>query len=224
MKKLLIYGNGAMARLLYSYARHDREICGFTVDDHCMIKQNSFCGLALVPFSQVETIFDPSDCEMIVAVGFIEMNDLRARKFEEARVKGYSFGSYVHASMVRNDDVSIGKNCVILDHVAIHPGCTIQSGVFIAGNVNIGHDCNVGADSWINAGVTIAGGCTVGERCFFGVNSSLGHGVKLGVQNFIAANTFVGRDTRDNEVYLSEPGQLFRLKSQAFLKFSRIFG
>jgi sugar O-acyltransferase (sialic acid O-acetyltransferase NeuD family) len=223
MKKLLIYGNGAMARLLYSYVRHSREVCGFTVDDQCMFQQDSFCNLALVPFTQVETVFDPTECEMIIAIGFIDMNDLRARKYEEAKAKGYSFGSYVHASMLRHEGVSIEENCIILDHVSIHPGCTIRRGVFITSNVNLGHDCVIGANTWINAGVAMGGGCTVGERCFMGVNSSLGHGVKLGAQTFIAANTFVGHDTQDNEVYVSEAGQLFRLNSKAFLKFSRIF-
>lgn len=222
MKKLLIYGNGAMARVLYSYARRTREVCGFTVDDQCMVSQDRFCGLDLVRFSLVEMTFDPADCEMIIAVGFIEMNDLRARKYEEAKAKGYSFSSYVHPSMLLHDGVSIEENCIILDHVSIHPGCSVGRGVFITSNVNLGHDCAIGANSWICSGVAIAGGCTVGEGCFFGVNSSLGHGVKLGAQTFVAANTFIARDTRANEVYLSEPGQLFRLKSKAFLKFCRL--
>lgn len=223
MKKLLIYGNGAMARLLYSYVRHTREVCGFTVDDQCMVNQDSYCGLMLAPFSQVEAIFNPNDCEIIIAVGFIEMNDLRARKYQEAKAKGYSFSSYVHTSLLKHDGVTIDENCIILDHVSIHPGCTIRCGVFISSNVNLGHDCEIGANSWVNAGVAISGGCTVGECCFFGVNASLGHNVKIGSHNFISANTFIGRNTQDDEAYLSEPGQLFRLKSKALLKFSRIF-
>lgn len=222
MRKLLIYGNGAMARVLYSYVRRTREVCAFTVDDHCMGGQDRFCGLPLLPFSKLEAVCDPRSHEMIIAVGFVEMNDLRVRKYEEAKAKGYPFASYVHDSVLQHDDVRIDENCIILDHVSIHPGCTIERGVFITGNVGVGHDCNIGAGCWINSGVAIGGGCTLGERCFMGVNSSLGHGVKLGAQTFVAANTFIARDTLANEVYLSEPGQLFRLKSQAFLKFSRL--
>ena len=32
----IIYGNGSMARVLYSYARHSMGIDGFTVDDACI--------------------------------------------------------------------------------------------------------------------------------------------------------------------------------------------
>lgn len=223
MKDLLIYGNGAIARLLHSYIRHSRKVCGFTVDDHCLVGTGIFCDLPLVPFSRVQDIFYPPECEMIIAVGFIDMNDLRAEKYRQAREKGYTFASYVHESVFKHDGVSIEDNCVILDHVSIHAGCTIQRGVFISSNVNLGHDCNIGSFSWINAGVSIGGGCKIGACSFFGVNASLGHGVKLGEYNFIAANTFIARDSKDNEVYLSEPGQLFRLKSKSFIKFSRIF-
>jgi sugar O-acyltransferase (sialic acid O-acetyltransferase NeuD family) len=221
--KIVIYGNGAMARVLHSYARRGMDVCGFTVDDACIAEEAAaFCDVPLVPFSRVQESFDPTAHRMIVAVGFAEMNELRERKSDEARRKGYSFASYVHESCCRHDGVAIGENCVILEHVSIHPGSSVGDGTFICGNVNIGHDCTIGPYNWINAGVSIAGGCRVGPGGFFGVNASVGQGVALGARNFIAANTLVTKTTGDDEVYLSAPGQLFRLKSKAFLKFSRM--
>lgn len=223
--KTIIYGNGAIARLLFSYARHSMDIAGFTVDDVCIAENTqSFLGLPLVPFSGVEKRFEPDAHAMIIAVGFVEMNALRARKYMEAGEKGYRFASYIHESVLMHDDVVIEENCVILDHVSIHPGCRIGRGTFVSSNVNIGHDCRVGEANWINSGVAIAGGCEIGAGCFFGVNSSTGHGLHIEARNFIAANTLVNKSTEADQVYLSEPGQLFRLKSKAFLKFSRIFG
>lgn len=223
--KTIIYGNGAIARLLYSYARHSMDIAGFTVDDVCITADaDTFLGLPLVPFSRVEKQFDPGYHNMIIAVGFVEMNALRTRKYLEAGQKGYRFASYVHESVLMHDDVVIEENCMILDHVSIHPGSRIGRGTFVSSNVNIGHDCSVGEANWINSGVAIAGGCEIGAGCFFGVNSSTGHGLRIGVRNFAAANTFINRHTEADQVYLSEPGQLFKLKSIAFLKFSRIFG
>ncbi|GBG15961.1 uncharacterized protein NMK_3581 [Novimethylophilus kurashikiensis] len=224
MQKIVIYGNGAMARVLFSYAKHSMQICGFTVDDHCIPDDiNSFCNLPLIPFSKVQDQFPPSIYKVIVAVGFREMNELREKKYEEAAEKGYSFARYIHESVIMHDDVHIADNCIILDHVSIHPGCNIGRGVFISSNVNIGHDCVVEPNCWINSGVSIAGGCHIGSGSFFGVNSSAGHGIRMGAQNFIAANTVITKNTNNHEVYLSEPGQLFRLSSKSFLKFSRIF-
>lgn len=221
MSKLVIYGNGAMARVLYAYARRSMDVAGFTVDDACIEQAGSgFQGLPLAPFSRVREAFDPVDHEMIIAVGYLEMNALRQRKYLEAREMGYRFASYVHDSVLRHDDLVIEENCIILDHVSIHPGSRIGPGSFISSNVNIGHDCQVGAGNWINAGVSIAGGCRIGEGCFFGVNASTGHGLEIGSRNFIAANTLVNKNTRDDEVYLSEPGQRFPMSSRAFLTFS----
>ena len=221
--KTIIYGNGAIAKLLFSYARHSMEIAGFTVDDACIVDNtDSYLNLPLIPFSQVEKIFPPSLHNMIIAVGFIEMNALRTRKYLEARKKSYSFTSFVHDSVFMHDDVTIEENCVILDHVSIHPGCRIEVGTFISSNVNLGHDCIVGKSNWINSGVSIAGGCNIGEGCFFGVNSSATHGLHIGAHNFIAANTLINKNTEENQVYLSEPAQLFRLKSDAFLRFSQV--
>jgi sugar O-acyltransferase (sialic acid O-acetyltransferase NeuD family) len=223
--KTLIYGNGAIAKLLFSYARHSMNIVGFTVDDICIENQTGeYLGKPLVPFSRVEDIFDPATHQMIVAMGFIDMNDLRLKRYEEAKKKGYQFTSYIHESVILHDDVHIDENCMILDHVSIHPGCTIEKGTFISSNVNIGHDCHIGSFCWINSGVAVAGGCDLGSGSFFGVNASIGHGLNIGKCNFIASNTLINKSTEDEQVYLSEPGQLFRLKSTSFLNFSRVLG
>jgi len=223
--KTVIYGNGATARLLFSYARRSMKIAGFTVDDQCIADDaDRHLGLPLVPFSRVEAQFPPASHNMIIAVGFIEMNELRARKSLEARQKSYGLTTYVHDSVCMHDDVTIEENCMILDHVSIHPGCTIGEGTFVSSNVNIGHHCSVGGYNWINSGVALGGGCQVGEACFFGVNASAAHDLRIGARNFIAANTLINKHTEDDQVYLSEPGQLFRLKSEAFLKFSRMVG
>jgi sugar O-acyltransferase (sialic acid O-acetyltransferase NeuD family) len=225
MMKTLIYGNGAMARTVYSYARNSNGVVGFTVDENCIPEgETLFQGLPLVPFSRVETVFDPRQHSMIVAVGFVQMNRLRQRKWEESAHKGFGLTGYVHHSVIRHDDVSIGDGCIILDHVSIHAGSNIGRGSFISSNVNVGHDCRIDEWNWINSGVAIGGKCTIGQGCFFGVNSAATDGITLGQRNFVAANTLINRNTEDNQVYLSEPGQLFRLESDAFLRFARITG
>jgi sugar O-acyltransferase (sialic acid O-acetyltransferase NeuD family) len=223
MIKTVIYGNASMARVLYSYAKHSMDICGFTVDDNCIQdKFNEFCGLPLVPFSKVQDVFNPGICKMIIAIGFIDMNDLRKKKYQEAKKKGYSFASYIDNTVGLHEGVCIDENCVILDFVSIHPDTKIGAGTFISSNVNIGHTCTIESYNWISSGVSIAGGCFVGDGCFFGVNSSLANGVRIGKHNFVGANTLINKDTNDDEVYISEAGQLSRLSSKFFLKFNKI--
>lgn len=225
MHKTIIYGNGAMARVVYSYARHTHDIAGFTVDDVCLANnERTLMGLPLVPFSQVEQLFSPLSHQMIIAIGFVDMNCLRLRKYDESKAKGYTFTSYIHPGMMLHDDVEIGENSIVLDYVSIHSGCKLGHSTFISSNVNLGHDCVLHPGNWINAGVSIAGGCLLKQGSFLGVNASLGHGVELGEHNFIAANTLITQSTDDKAVFLSETGQRFKLDSQAFLGFASVLG
>jgi sugar O-acyltransferase (sialic acid O-acetyltransferase NeuD family) len=222
--KIVIYGNGAIAKVVFSYINKKTEVAAFTVDDACIASGvNSFCGMPLIPFNSVQKVFDPQKYSIIIAIGFMEMNELRSLKYEEAQHKGYSLATFIHESVIIHDEVFIEEGCIILDHVSIHPGSRILRGTFISSNVNIGHDCMIESFNWINSGVSIAGGCYIGSGCFFGVNSSVAHNLKIGKQNFIAANTLVNKNTRDGDVYISEAGQLFQLSSKSFLKFARIF-
>lgn len=221
---LIIYGNGPMAKVVFSYARHIAEIAGFTVDDHCIAEGGErFCGRPLVPFSAVEQVFNPHEHRMMIAVGFREMNALRERKYWEARQKGYDCPSYVHETVVQHADVAVEDNCMILDHVCIHPDCKIGRGTFISSNASIGHSCTLGPFNWINSGVTISGGCRTGRGCFFGVNSSMAHKIEMGTEVFVGANTLINKPAKDGEVYLSPAGELFPSKSRFFLNFRNIF-
>lgn len=220
---VVIYGVGAIARLVFSYVRRHRSVLGFTVDDALVASEDArFCDLPLARWSGAERIYDPAACEMLIAVGFREMNELRRRKHAEGKAKGYRFASYVDPGVIHHDGVTIGENCVVLDHVSIHPGCTLGPSVFISSTVNLGHDCTIGDGAWINSGVAVGGGTRIGEGAFLGVNAAIGHGVTLGPRTFVGANTLVDRDTEPDAVMLSPPGEKFRLKSEAFLRFARL--
>lgn len=219
--KVIIYGNGAMAKVLYSYMKINTEVIAFTVDEECIESQN-FCGLPLIPFDKIDKIYSPEYYQMINSIGFIEMNELREKKYYEAKQKGYKFTNYIHESLIQHDDVIIEENCIIYESVSIHPGSIIKKGTFISSNVSIGHDTQIGEFNWINSGVSIAGSCKIGKNCFFGVNSSLANNISIGTSNFISANTLVNSNTKDNEVFLSEPGQPIKISSKNFLNFSKL--
>jgi sugar O-acyltransferase (sialic acid O-acetyltransferase NeuD family) len=218
---LLIYGNGAVARLVFSFVRRTRTVIGFTVDDAVMQGETSFCGLPLYPFSAIEQHAPPSACDMLIAIGFVDMNRLRLRKYEEAKAKGYRFASYVDPGLILHDGVSIGENTIILDHTSIHAGCSIGANVFITSNVNLGHDCEIGDGAFINAGVSLAGGCKVGDGAFFGVNACAAHGVSIGAHAFIGANTLADKDVPEAGVIISPGGTPFRLNAHDFVRFTR---
>jgi sugar O-acyltransferase (sialic acid O-acetyltransferase NeuD family) len=217
-KKLIIYGNGQMARMFLHFAQLEHEVVAFTVD-RSILSDAVIEGIPVIPFEEIETCYSPADHCLIIAVGYLEMNLLRARKYQEGLAKGYAFASYIHSSIVRHSSVSVGENTIILDHAAIHPYTQIGNSVFIASNASIGHGCRIEDNCWINSGVAIGGETVIGNATFLGINATIGDNIQIGEKCFVGANTLVTRSTSAEEVYISASGERFPMSSQAFLQF-----
>lgn len=217
-RKLVIYGNGQMARMFLHFARLEYEVVAFTVD-RSVLTDTLIEGLPIVAFEDLASVYPSADHCLITAVGYRDMNDLRARKYQAGRAMGYAFASYVHPSVVRHACVTVGENTIVLDHVALHPYTSIGNSVFIASNASIGHGCTIGDHCWINSGVSIGGETEIGEATFLGINATIGDNIRVGRQCFVGANTLVARDTLAEEVYVSPSGERFPMTSRAFLQF-----
>lgn len=216
--RLIIYGNGQMARMFLHFARLEFDVVGFTVDRD-VLTDTTIEDLPVVAFDALESVFPPAGHRLITAVGYREMNDLRGRKYDEARARGYAFARYVHPSVVRHPNVVIGENTIVLDHVALHPYTTLGHSVFVASNASIGHGCRIGDLCWINSGVSVGGETVVGEASFLGINATLGDNIEIGRQCFVGAQTLVTRSTDAETVHVSPAGERFPMTSRAFLQF-----
>src|SRR5687767_11355832 len=96
MSKVVIVGAGKIADEAYFYLTNDseHEIVAFTVDA-AFVGEGVKWGLPVVPFEEVERTYPPADYRMFVAMGYQELNKLRARKYQQAKTKGYELISYV---------------------------------------------------------------------------------------------------------------------------------
>lgn len=220
-KPIIIYGNGHIAKMLYHFIKVEHDVACFTVDKHC-IDDHACESLPVIPFSDITQDFPAARFDMLIAVGFSDMNNLRERKYLEATEKGYQLINYIHPSVVLHDNVTLGHNNIILDHASIHPYTTLGNGNFISSNTNLGHGCTLGNFCWINAGVSVGGETTLGNKCFYGMNASISNGLNIADESFIGAHTFIAHNTLEKEVYLSDSGKKFRLDSEHFLKFSAV--
>lgn len=215
---LVIYGNGQMARMLHEFVRHDFDVAAFTVDAS-VIGEPTLDGKPVRAFETLEQSHPPGSCQMIMAVGHVQMNRLRAARFLEAKARGYAFTNYVHPSVVRHPSVQWGENNVVLDHVAIHPFSKVGNGNFICSNASIGHGCTIDDDCLINSGVSIAGETHIQSGCFIGVNATIGDNLTVGDHCYIGANTLIAKSTQAAQTYISAPGERFPMASDDFLKF-----
>ena len=109
MKKVIIFGTGQFAKIIHQYLANDSdiEVVAFTANES-YIKDDSFCGLPVVPFEKVESSYPSNEYQMFVAVGYSNLNKKRAGIFEQAKSKGYKLVSYIHPSVVVVGDFEFG--------------------------------------------------------------------------------------------------------------------
>jgi sugar O-acyltransferase (sialic acid O-acetyltransferase NeuD family) len=221
MEKIIIYGNGKIAKIVYHFLKKSFNVVGFTVDKK-YIQENSIEGLPLISFEDVQEKYNANEHKMIIAVGYIQMNSVREQKYQEAKEKGYNFVNYIHPSVEIHENTKIGENNIILDHVAIQPYASIGNSNFLWSNATLAHGSSIEDTNWITSGVVISGDVTLKSKCFLGVNSTVGHNITIESENFIGANTLVTKNTSEKEVFISKDGEKFRLDSKRFLEFAGV--
>ncbi len=221
MEKILIYGNGKIAKIVYQFIKKQFNVVAFSVDKDYM-EEETIEGLPLVAFEDIQDKYSPDKYKMLIAVGYVQMNSIREKKYLEAKEKGYSFINYIHPSVEMHDNVQIGENNIILDHATIQPYVTMGNSNFVWSNAVVAHGSTVGDTNWITSGVVVSGDATIKSKCFLGANATIGHNITIEDENFIGANTLVTKSTKEKEVFISKEGEKFRLDSQRFLQFTGV--
>ncbi|MEY2494823.1 MAG: hypothetical protein QOJ45_1315 [Verrucomicrobiota bacterium] len=221
MKSIVLFGTGKIAEVLFYFLRYhsDFEVAACTAD-RSFLPGETWQGIRAVAFEEVEQFFPPDQYGMFVALGYQELNGLRARKCSEAKAKGYSLISYVHPESGLPQDCEYGENCFIMNHVMIHPRVRLGNDVFVWSGAMIGHHSTIGDHCWLTSCANISGVVTVGKNCFFAVNATIAHNVVIGDECFIGANALVTKCTDDRQVFLAEHTKPFRLTSHQFLRMS----
>ncbi|MDH3754238.1 MAG: acetyltransferase [Acidimicrobiia bacterium] len=221
-RDIVVFGAGKIAQVASSYIATDPDvsIIGYTCDaEH--VDADTFEGLPLVAFEEVAERFPPDRAEMFIALGYQDMNDLRAARLAAARDLGYRPATFVHPAVELTPDISIGAGSFITSSVVIQPRVDIGENVFVFGGAVIGHHSTIGDNCWITSHASILGVCTVGPNGFFAANATIGNGLTLGRRCFIGANALVTKDLDDGSVVVSGPSEVLRVNSDQFLRFSR---
>jgi len=205
MSKIVVFGTAAFAEAVHFYLANDseHEVVAFTVHGSHM-NQESFRGLPIVPFETVQTAFPPDDYHMYVAIGAKEVNEVRARVYQEAKAKGYTLISYVNSKCTHWGDTQIGDNCFIFEDNTIQPFVTIGNNVVLWSGNHIGHSVTIGDHCFITSHVVISGHVQIGEKCFVGVNATFRDSIAVGRSCVIGAGALIMKSTKDREVYVPE--------------------
>jgi sugar O-acyltransferase (sialic acid O-acetyltransferase NeuD family) len=218
MERVVLFGNGSVASVAYFTLTHDSpyEVAAFTVDRE-YIKEDTLFGLPVVPFADVESIYPPDEYKMLIAVGYIRVNRLRAEKYYQAKSMGYQLISHVSSKATTWPGLIIGENCVIGANSVIQPFVEIGNDVFIRDVSLVGHHTVIKDHCFLASGVVVSGNVTVEPYCFLGANSTIRNEITIGRECVIGAGALILEDTQKREVYMGKAANLLPIPSDKLL-------
>ncbi len=205
---------GEYARVAAHYLDADspHQVVAFAVDRERM-EADELAGRAVVPFDELAERHPPAEHELLVAVGYAQVNKARAEIFERCASLGYSFISHVSSRSSRAEDVAVGRNSVVFDGCILEPGATIGDDSVLWSGVAVGHDTTVGDHCFLAPRAAVAGGCELGDYCFVGINATIGPGVKLGPECVVGAGVTVLADAERGAVFPAQAAEPAAKKS-----------
>ena len=207
-EKLVIVGAGEFAQIAYEYFICDSpyEVVAFSAEKE-FIRDKELFELPVVPFEELEKLYDPLQYKVFVAVTYTQLNRVRTRLYKEAKRKGFSAISYVSSKAFVWRNVEIGENCFIFENNVIQYHTQIGNNVIIWSGNHIGHRTQIGDNCYIASHAVISGYCEIGENCFLGVNCSLSDRVKVAKDCIIGNGAVVIKDTEEGKVYVGNPAK-----------------
>jgi len=220
-KPLIIFGTGKIAEVVSYYATQE---CGLTVAaftvDRAHKQSDTFLEKPVIAFDELKSMYPVDEFEMFVAVGYHDLNKLRAEKCATAKTLGYKLISIISPKAALPSNVGFGENCFIMPPCIIHPCVQLGNNVFVWSGAMIGHHSIISDNCWLTSSCNIGGNVEMGQNCFVAMNATVSHSVRIGNQCFLGANTLVTKDMEDEKVVISESSKPIKLASSQFLKFS----
>jgi len=212
--QVVVFGIGQWAELAHFYLTHDspHEVVAFTVDRGYLTAE-SFAGLPVVHFDEVERHYPPGQVSMFIPMSFKKMNHVRARKYDDAVARGYALVSYVSSKATTFPGFVCGDNCFILEDNTIQPFVTIGNDVVMWSGNHIGHHSTIKDHVTITSHVVISGCCTIEPFCFFGVNATVRDETHVARDTLVGMGSVIARDTKEFEVYQAAATEPARVRS-----------
>ena len=215
--RVVIFGTTEMAIMTHFYLTHDspHEVVAFTVDRD-FIKEKTLCGLPVVPFEDIESLYPPADHRMIVAIMFGRLNKIRSEKYSQAKAKGYELISYISSKAMTWPELELGDNSLILEGSAVGPFVKIGNNVIIGGSA-IGHHTVIKDHCFLAAHAAILGCVTIEPYCFIGANSTIQQWSVIGKECIIGAGAIINKSTPERSVFINKPAEMLPQTSDQFI-------
>jgi sugar O-acyltransferase (sialic acid O-acetyltransferase NeuD family) len=137
----------------------------------------------------------------LIAVGQIEMPDIRKELFDRACGVGFTLPSIVSAHAHVSRHAEIGAGTIVMHGAIINANARIGANCIINSKALIEHDTVVGDHCHISTGVLLNGNVHVGASSFIGSGSVVKHGIDIGQRCFVGMASNIHRNLPNGSVF-----------------------
>ena len=217
MQKIIIIGNAISADIMHAYLKQDSryQVVAFSVDEAYITENNKF-GLPVIALNKLKNDYPEDNCRLIIAIGYSKLSQTRQALFKCVKDMGYTIETFIHQDAKVYNEEGIGEGCIIMPNAVLEVYTQIGKNTVIWANCVVGHHSIVGDNCWIASGTVLAGEVKVGKNSFIGVNVTVSNQVCVGDFNIIGSNTAIHKNTKGNEVYLSQHGVRHRFAASDY--------
>jgi len=208
MKKVVVYGNTALSKMLFHDAvgNVNFEIVCFTVDKE-YLQNIEFLGLPQSDFDKIEKTYPADEYDMIAVLsGYRCMRD-REKMFLKAKGKGYYLRNYISPKADFSPAINLGENNIVMAQSHIGIGGSMGNNNIIRQNVYLGHDFHLGNNNFIGPGCNIGGNCIIRNTCFIGLGATIINNITIEDETLIGAGSVVIRNTRPFSQNVGNPAR-----------------
>jgi sugar O-acyltransferase (sialic acid O-acetyltransferase NeuD family) len=202
MSGLVIFGCGQIAQTAAHYAEAwgIGDVVAFAVDP--AYRDATTClGRPVVTTDALRDAYPPDRHRAFVAVGYQELNALRARTVARLRDWGYTLPSIVNPTA--RALVTTGANCLVIPgESCLEPFVTLGTDVFVWNAVSLSHFVTIGDHSWLSNGTVLGGNVVVGPGSFLGLGVTVNNRVTIGAGCLVGSGALVTRDLADGQALI----------------------
>lgn len=208
-----IFGHSAFSEIMASYLKSDSsvEFGGFIVDDDLFDSSDN--DSSIIGWNDFVSSVDPEFADIIVTIGYSNMNRSRQIIFERLRKNNYHIAHFYHPSSIISKEADLGEGCIVLEHAVIQPFVKCGEGNIFWSNVNICHHTDIGNFNFFAASCCVLGKITIGDYCFVGSNATIRNKIHISNETLVGAGAFVTNDTLPKEVVVPSKSTSLSKKS-----------
>lgn len=173
MKNIIIIGTNRLSVVIKRIIEVEKcaNVVAFSTYKKFM-SETFLDGIPVIATEDMDAIVKKENCEILITVGYSEMNQIRERVFNDIRSRGWAITSFISKNaIVYSSEIGLGS--IVMPGAYIGPFVEIGKACFIMMHTTLTHTVKINDWCFIAADSVLGGFTEVGHHSFVGMNSTM---------------------------------------------------